>query len=429
MSKRQHAYVSAESLNGWLNDGHEIALIDPRDKTRFVSGHLWLANNIPVGAVERHIRRFVPNLTTRLVLCDYDGELAGSCADTLADLGYSDLHILDGGIAAWQRTGLPIVEGDYVIAHCFGFHIEAHYKTPVIDAARLQQKIDMEEDIVIVDARDPVDYFRSSLPQSVSVPAAEVVRTIPDLVSSEKTQVVVHCAGITRAALGAQTLVNSGLKNPVFSLVDGTKGWYVSGNKLTLSQPAKAFNPSVTARDFSRKTAERLSLQFSLRYCNTHEFENWKKTHPNRTAYLVDVRSREEYLAGHYPDAMHVPGGELVGMTIDHLATYHARVFLLGNPDCARAEIAASWLWQLGWRDVVIVSEWQIQEKLDDGPERVEELSSELVDTNDLLAKNPDATREELSSQYQQSILARKKLYPQFLRDKPWRFYLPPKAR
>ena len=42
-----------------------------------------------------------------------------------------------------------------------------------------------------------------------------------------ETLVVVNCAGRTRSIIGAQTLFNLGVRNPVYALENGTQGWYL----------------------------------------------------------------------------------------------------------------------------------------------------------------------------------------------------------
>ena len=56
-------------------------------------------------------------------------------------------------------------------------------------------------------------------------------------------------------------------------------------------------------------------------------------------------------------------------MTVDHLATWHARLCLLAEPYCGRAELTASWMQQLGWSDVVVIDAWRETGALETGPE------------------------------------------------------------
>ena len=352
-----------------LNDGNEVALIDVRDKADFVTDHLWLAVNIPFADIEMRIQRFVPRMNTRIILCDADGALSDRAARALNGLGYTDVFCMESGLKRWVAAGFPLVSGDYVVAHAFGFHIEALYNTPVVTAGELMNKLENQEDIVIIDARDPRDYQRASIPGSINIPAADVARQIPTLIRDDSTQIVVHCAGVTRAALGAQTLINARVPNPVASLLHGTKGWFLEGGQLVGGQRSIPGKPSVGAKAFAKTAATSFAKNFDLRYLNLREVQLWQCENPDRTCYLVDVRSHDEYLDGHVQHSINIPGGELAGMTIDHIATYQARLCLIDSGDCARAEITASWMLQSGWSDIVILKDWREDGETVTGPE------------------------------------------------------------
>jgi rhodanese-related sulfurtransferase len=70
---------------------------------------------------------------------------------------------------------------------------------------------------------------------------------------------------------------------------------------------------------------------------------------PTRTLYRYDVRSPEEYAAGHLPGFGSAPGGQLVQET-DHMAPVRgARIVLVDGGEGVRAPMTAHWLAQLGW--------------------------------------------------------------------------------
>jgi rhodanese-related sulfurtransferase len=66
-------------------------------------------------------------------------------------------------------------------------------------------------------------------PQGTSVPGAELVLRVRDLAPDPATRVIVNCAGRTRSLIGAQSLVNAGIPNPVAALRNGTIGWLLAG--------------------------------------------------------------------------------------------------------------------------------------------------------------------------------------------------------
>lgn len=362
-------YIDASVLNDALSDGDEIALLDVREAGAFSYEHLWLASPLPYSNLELKIRRFIPRLDTRIVLCDDGDGLAEQAVTNLDSMGYTSLRVLRQGIEGWKNAGYAVIDGNYVIAHTFGYFIEEHYGTPVIDASELQSRLDNNESLIIIDTRSEQDYRNASIAGSISVPVAEVARRIPDLVGDSDTTVVVHCAGITRAALGAEALINSGIKNPVVSLIDGTRGWDLVDGELVSNQPIEAVIPSEKATAFCVAAAKKFASLYQLEYIRIDQLNDWLKNNPDRTSYKIDIRSEQEYRRGHYPQTIWIPGGELVGMTIDHLATQHARICLFADQDCARAEITAFWMQQQNWTDVVIVSDWIDADSMVTGPE------------------------------------------------------------
>src|SRR5437764_9164083 len=91
----------------------------------------------------------------------------------------------------------------------------------------------------------------------------------------------------------------------------------------------------------------------------------WQSEADRRTLYVLDVRTPEEYLAGHLAGARSAPGGQLVQETDAHIATWNARVVLVDD-NGVRATITASWLTQMGWNDVSVLvadasaGDWEI---------------------------------------------------------------------
>ncbi len=407
--------ISPQALQELIKGRQEFALLDVRALADFVKGHLWLSINVPQDSIQGGISRFVPRLDTRIVLVDQDQGLAQEVADNLLSLGYANLEILAGGFDHWAELGLPCITGDYVLAHAFGLFINQQLATPSISAQRLMQKLGAGEDVLIIDSRDPGDYRSSTLPGSRNVPIAEMVSRIPDMVKDDDTQVVVHCGGVTRAVLGAQTLLDTNFPNPVMWLLEGTTGWCIAGGELCQGETESQKPSSEETIAQSMKVAQELAVEFDLVYFGPAEIEGWKRENSQRTCYLIDIRDRDEYLAGHYPGSMHVPGGELVGMTQDHIATWHARLCLIGDRQSASAEITATWMLKNGWDDVVILQHWEDKAIAGQGD------ISEAAEPASTAAGKPEPAP---LSRLQTSVDIRQHIFERFKRDRPYRFNL-----
>ena len=80
----------------------------------------------------------VPRRQTRVVWCDDGGGLGERAAQRMADLGYSDVSILDGDIAAWESAGFRIYSGVHVPSKAFAEVVEHDLGTPWITATELK---------------------------------------------------------------------------------------------------------------------------------------------------------------------------------------------------------------------------------------------------------------------------------------------------
>ena len=338
-----------------LRGGGEIAVLDARERAAYETGHLLRAVNTPIGRLDDLVRGFVPRLSTPVVLCDDGDDLAEEAANRLAAMGYSNLYTLDGGVQTWVAAGYALFETGYAMANCFGLFVQEQCATPRIDGAELKRRLASGEPIVLVDSRPYDEYHGGTLPGAINVPVAELVRDAFDLAVDTSATFVVHCGGKTRGILGCQTLINAGFANPVVALDEGTGDWVMTGDDLEVGATRKVGPVSSKAREAGREAADRIAAKFGVGTIEPDELDIWRRESDHRTLYVVDVRTPDEYQAGHLWDARSIPGGELAGCTEDHLATRNARLCLVDD-DGARAIVTASWMMQQGWPEVAVLA-------------------------------------------------------------------------
>jgi len=100
--------IDAKELKASLHDGGEIALLDAREELPFGRRHLLMASCVPLSRLELLVDDLVPRRATRVVWCDDNEGLAARAAARMAALGYRNVALLDGGIAAWEAAGFRI---------------------------------------------------------------------------------------------------------------------------------------------------------------------------------------------------------------------------------------------------------------------------------------------------------------------------------
>ncbi|TAN55143.1 MAG: thiosulfate sulfurtransferase [Betaproteobacteria bacterium] len=341
------------ALREKLLAGGELALLDVREQGVHTQGHPFFATSVALSRLELMIEDLVPRKSAPLVLLDGGGEgLAQRAAEKLAQLGYTDVEILDGGCAAWKASGGELFSGVNVPSKAFGEFVEHHYGTPRIPPAELRRLEDSGRKLVILDSRPWEEYHRMNIPGGIDVPGAELVYRVHGLAPEPGTLVVVNCAGRTRSIIGCQSLRNAGF-GEVVALKDGTMGWELAGYACERGAARVAPPPSPEGRARARAAADAVAKRFDVKFVSLAQMTAWTGD-AARTLYVLDVRTRDEYEAGHLPGSRHAPGGQVVQATDEYLAVRNSRVVLV-DPQRVRSVMTASWLNQMGWDDVYVL--------------------------------------------------------------------------
>lgn len=333
----------------------EIALVDVREEDPFAQAHPLWAANLPLSRLELDAWRRIPRRDTLIVLYGaHDGvDLAPRAASVLARLGYSNLHLLAGGLDGWSAAGGELFRDVNVPGKAFGELVEHERHTPSLSAQEVKALIDARANVVVLDARRFDEYQTMSIPSATSVPGAELVLRVRALAPDPTTQVIVNCAGRTRSIIGTQSLVNAGIPNPVAALRNGTIGWKLAGQTLDHGAGRRGSDVSasdagteISGADASSVAARAGVHRIALEALHTLES-------PGRTVFHFDVRTPEEFVAGHLPGFASAPGGQLVQET-DHHVPVRGACIVLDADDGVRASMTGSWLAQMGWEVHVV---------------------------------------------------------------------------
>jgi rhodanese-related sulfurtransferase len=339
--------VSPRDLKNWIHDGGELALLDVREDGQFGEGHLLFATPLPYSRLEPGIGRLVPRKSARIVLCDDGDGVAQRAVKRLNAIGYTDVSELAGGNPAWAAAGFAIFKGVNVPSKLFGELVEHVYDTPRVTVTQLAQMQMNKEDFVIVDGRPYTEYHTMNIPGGICCPNAELPLRIREIVQNPKTKIIVNCAGRTRSIMGAQTLLNFGIENPVYALENGTQGWVLADFELERGATRKYPEAIDSARlPQLQASAQKLLARFKVPAVTAKQVEAWLAD-SSRSLSVLDVRTPEEFAAGTLPGALHAPGGQLVQATDAWVGVRNARI-VLADSEGVRAPVVAAWLTQLG---------------------------------------------------------------------------------
>ena len=339
--------ISAESLKPLLTDGDEIAFLDIREHGQYGEGHPFFSVPVPYSCIEPLAEDLLPCKSVRLVLMDDGDGVSERAAGRLHDMGYTSVLILDGGAPAWAAAGYTLFKGVNVPSKTFGELLEHQNDTPRITATELDELRKRDDSVVLLDGRNPEEYRKMSLPGASCCPNAELGYRLRTLVPDESTTVVINCAGRTRSIVGTEGLRLLSCANPVYALENGTQGWRLAGLELVRGAvPAQLPAPEPAHLEELAERAGSVIEKHGMQLVAPETVANWL-AEPDKTTYLLDVRTEQEFVESHWPGARHAPGGQLVQATDQYVVVRNARI-VLSDDIRLRAVTTAVWLKEMG---------------------------------------------------------------------------------
>lgn len=102
--------VAVEHARQLLHDDPSIRILDVRTGGEFDAVHIPGSFNVPLDTLGEH-RRDLADVDHPVMLVCKSGARATQAHSTLRDAGKAHLHILAGGMDAWERAGGDVVRG------------------------------------------------------------------------------------------------------------------------------------------------------------------------------------------------------------------------------------------------------------------------------------------------------------------------------
>lgn len=94
-----------------LDRGDPFHLIDVREDNEFAKDHAKGAAHLGRGILERDIETVIPDKRADIILYCGGGYRSALAAESLRQMGYTNVRSMDGGIRAWREAGYPIEKG------------------------------------------------------------------------------------------------------------------------------------------------------------------------------------------------------------------------------------------------------------------------------------------------------------------------------
>jgi len=202
--------VDFETVNVLLQNKEHIFVVDIRTAEQYQSGHIDGASHdvLDSATLEKRVKTIQNRLpevasTYNIVLVDNDETKAKQAAQTMTEMGIQTFY-LEGGMNDLSEN------------------LESHSQT-VIDSQELSQKLAANEDIYLLDVREPDELLQSKIDGSVNIPLAEIFQpNMLDDIPKDKP-VVIICGSGNRAAIATYAMAQEGIDFQV--LEGGMKAW------------------------------------------------------------------------------------------------------------------------------------------------------------------------------------------------------------
>ena len=202
--------VDYDTVDVLLKNKEHVFVVDIRTAEQYQSGHIAGASHDVLSGetLEKRVKTMQSRLpdissTYNIVLVDDDGTDAKHAAQTMTDMGIYTFY-LDGGMESLSEN------------------LESSSQT-VIDSQELSQKLAANDDLFLLDVREPDELLKSKIDGSVNIPLAEIFEQDRiDEIPTDKP-VVIICGSGNRATIATYALAQEDIDFQV--LEGGINAW------------------------------------------------------------------------------------------------------------------------------------------------------------------------------------------------------------
>jgi rhodanese-related sulfurtransferase len=103
--------IDSQDLSERLSSAAPPRVLDVRTPGEFETAHIAGAYNVPLDLLREHCDEIINHLDEDVVLVCRSGQRATQAEETLRSAGLNNVHILDGGITAWEARGFAVNRG------------------------------------------------------------------------------------------------------------------------------------------------------------------------------------------------------------------------------------------------------------------------------------------------------------------------------
>lgn len=107
---RGYKSLRPAELTALMNRDNAL-VVDLSASGDFEKGHIAGSKNVATSQFDPENKLLAPAKTLPVVLVCRTGNASSDAAKRLKKAGFTQVYVLDGGVAAWQQADLPLVKG------------------------------------------------------------------------------------------------------------------------------------------------------------------------------------------------------------------------------------------------------------------------------------------------------------------------------
>jgi rhodanese-related sulfurtransferase len=93
-----------------LINRRNASVIDLRPAAEYSQGHIPAAKNFGLAELQAKVGQIAKNKSNPVLLVCQTGQQSQKASQIVSDAGYAEVHVLQGGLDAWQKAGMPVVK-------------------------------------------------------------------------------------------------------------------------------------------------------------------------------------------------------------------------------------------------------------------------------------------------------------------------------
>jgi rhodanese-related sulfurtransferase len=105
------ATIEPTELRELLGSPAAPRILDVRTPVEFQTAHIAGSYSVPLDLLREHRDEIIGHLDQEVVLVCRSGQRATQAEELLHRAGLANVHVLDGGISAWETKGYPVTRG------------------------------------------------------------------------------------------------------------------------------------------------------------------------------------------------------------------------------------------------------------------------------------------------------------------------------